>query len=204
MGAVAGDADEAAQDSAAPSTSCRCGTRSGWPKTTRWPTSSPTGASSWGSGAAITPARSRRSAGRCSIRRPTAKSSRRGCSFSLNASTRRPSTTRASISNARRAVPYRGYDLKEITMVPRPKHLPVEIWMPIASGRTIDLMAQYGLKAMVTLNGEKILDDVVRAFHACLPSPRPAGRARPGHDLGRRHLPRRHRGRGNPPPRTGA
>jgi alkanesulfonate monooxygenase SsuD/methylene tetrahydromethanopterin reductase-like flavin-dependent oxidoreductase (luciferase family) len=29
-------------------------------------------------------------------------------------------------------------------------------------------MAQYGLKAMVTLNGEKILDDVVRAFHdAC-------------------------------------
>src|SRR5579864_7097493 len=64
------------------------------------------------------------------------------------------------------AVPYRGYDLKEITLVPRPKHLPVEIWMPIASGRTIDMMAQYGLKAMVTLNGEKILDDVVRAFHA--------------------------------------
>ncbi|HVB15541.1 MAG TPA: LLM class flavin-dependent oxidoreductase, partial [Stellaceae bacterium] len=62
-------------------------------------------------------------------------------------------------------VPYRGYDLKEITMVPRPKHLPVEIWMPIASGRTIDMMAEYGLNAMVTLNGEKILDDVVRAFH---------------------------------------
>src|SRR5258707_5994723 len=41
--------------------------------------------------------------------------------------------------------------------------------MPIASGRTIDLMAQKGLNAMVTLNGEKILDDVVRAFHdACL------------------------------------
>jgi hypothetical protein len=38
--------------------------------------------------------------------------------------------------------------------------------MPIASGKTIELMAQYGLKAMVTLNGEKILDDVVRAYHA--------------------------------------
>ena len=63
-------------------------------------------------------------------------------------------------------VPYRGYELKEITMVPRPKHLPVEIFMPIASGRTIDMMAQYGLKAMVTLNGAKILDDVVRAYHA--------------------------------------
>jgi alkanesulfonate monooxygenase SsuD/methylene tetrahydromethanopterin reductase-like flavin-dependent oxidoreductase (luciferase family) len=65
-------------------------------------------------------------------------------------------------------VDYRGYRLKEITVVPRPKHRPVDIWMPIASGKTIDLMARKGLKAMVTLNGEKILDDVVRAYHeAC-------------------------------------
>jgi alkanesulfonate monooxygenase SsuD/methylene tetrahydromethanopterin reductase-like flavin-dependent oxidoreductase (luciferase family) len=63
-------------------------------------------------------------------------------------------------------VDYRGYRLKEITVVPRPKHLPVDIWMPIASGKTIDLMARYGLKAMVTLNGQKILDDVMRAYHA--------------------------------------
>jgi len=66
-------------------------------------------------------------------------------------------------------VDYRGYRLTDITLVPRPKHLPVEIWMPIASGKTIQLMAQYGLKAMVTLNGERILDDVLRAYHAaCL------------------------------------
>ena len=66
-------------------------------------------------------------------------------------------------------VDYRGYKLSDITLVPRPKHLPVEIWMPIASGKTIEMMAQYGLKAMVTLNGEKILDDVIRAYHAaCL------------------------------------
>jgi len=65
-------------------------------------------------------------------------------------------------------VPYRGYQLTDITMVPRPKHLPVEIWMPVASGKTIDMMAQYGFKAMVTLNGEKILDDVIRAYQdAC-------------------------------------
>jgi alkanesulfonate monooxygenase SsuD/methylene tetrahydromethanopterin reductase-like flavin-dependent oxidoreductase (luciferase family) len=63
-------------------------------------------------------------------------------------------------------VEYRGYKLKDITMVPRPKHLPVEVWMPVASGKTIDMMAKYGLKAMVTLNGEKILDDVVRAYQA--------------------------------------
>jgi len=71
-------------------------------------------------------------------------------------------------------VPYRGYQLEEITCVPRPKHVPVEIWMPIASGKTIDLMAQKGLKAMVTLNGEKILDDVVRAYRdACARHGRP-------------------------------
>jgi alkanesulfonate monooxygenase SsuD/methylene tetrahydromethanopterin reductase-like flavin-dependent oxidoreductase (luciferase family) len=65
-------------------------------------------------------------------------------------------------------VDYRGYRLKDITLVPRPKHLPVDIYMPIASGKTIDMMARYGLKAMVTLNGERILDDVLRAYHkAC-------------------------------------
>jgi alkanesulfonate monooxygenase SsuD/methylene tetrahydromethanopterin reductase-like flavin-dependent oxidoreductase (luciferase family) len=63
-------------------------------------------------------------------------------------------------------VEYRDYKLKDLTLVPRPKHLPVEIWMPIASGKTIELMAKHGLKAMVTLNGEKILDDVIRAYHA--------------------------------------
>ena len=89
-------------------------------------------------------------------------------------------------------------------MVPRPKHLPVEIFMPIASGRTIDMMAQYGLKAMVTLNGEKILDDVVRAFHdACHRHNRPV-QLGAGHGVGRRHLSRRQPGRGDPPARAGA
>ena len=55
---------------------------------------------------------------------------------------------------------------EDITLVPRPKHLPVDIYMPIASGKTIEMMAKYGLKAMVTLNGEKILDDVLRAYQA--------------------------------------
>ena len=45
------------------------------------------------------------------------------------------------------------------------------------------MIAQYGLKAMVTLNGEKILDDVVRAYHAaCHRHGRQA--ARRGHDWG--------------------
>ena len=63
-------------------------------------------------------------------------------------------------------VPYRGYQVKEITVVPRPAHLPVEIFMPVASSKSIDMMARYGLKAMVDLNGEKILDDVLSAYQA--------------------------------------
>jgi len=52
--------------------------------------------------------------------------------------------------------------------VPRPKHLPVEIWMPIASSKSIDYMASKNFNAMVTLNGEKILDDVIKAYRdAC-------------------------------------
>jgi alkanesulfonate monooxygenase SsuD/methylene tetrahydromethanopterin reductase-like flavin-dependent oxidoreductase (luciferase family) len=61
-------------------------------------------------------------------------------------------------------VEYRGYQMREITCVPRPKYLPVEIWMPIASSKSIDYMASKNFKAMVTLNGEKILDDVVKAY----------------------------------------
>ncbi len=65
-------------------------------------------------------------------------------------------------------VDYRGYKMQEITLVPRPIHTPVPIYMPIASGNTIDMMAKYDLKAMVVLNGEKILDDVIRAYQdAC-------------------------------------
>jgi alkanesulfonate monooxygenase SsuD/methylene tetrahydromethanopterin reductase-like flavin-dependent oxidoreductase (luciferase family) len=66
-------------------------------------------------------------------------------------------------------VDYRGYTLREITCVPRPKRRPVEMWMPIASGKSIDFMSRHNFKAMVTLNGEKILDQVVRQYQAaCL------------------------------------
>jgi alkanesulfonate monooxygenase SsuD/methylene tetrahydromethanopterin reductase-like flavin-dependent oxidoreductase (luciferase family) len=48
-------------------------------------------------------------------------------------------------------VPYRGYTLEEITLVPRPRHLPVECWQPIvsASQRALDFMAKYGIKGMI-------------------------------------------------------
>ena len=65
-------------------------------------------------------------------------------------------------------VDYRGYRLREVTCVPRPLRRPVEIWMPIASGKTIDFLGRLDLKAMVTLNGAKILDQMLVAYRdAC-------------------------------------
>jgi alkanesulfonate monooxygenase SsuD/methylene tetrahydromethanopterin reductase-like flavin-dependent oxidoreductase (luciferase family) len=49
------------------------------------------------------------------------------------------------------SVPYRGYDLKELTLVPRPSKAPVEIWQPIvsASQRGIDFMVEHGINGIV-------------------------------------------------------
>src|SRR5919197_680783 len=48
-------------------------------------------------------------------------------------------------------VPYRGYELEEITLVPRPPHRPVECWQPVvsASQRGLDFMAKYGIKGII-------------------------------------------------------
>ena len=48
-------------------------------------------------------------------------------------------------------VPYRGYTLKELTLVPRPRTLPVETWQPIvsASQRAMDFMAKHGIKGII-------------------------------------------------------
>jgi len=48
-------------------------------------------------------------------------------------------------------VPYRGYTLKEITLVPRPRTLPVETYQPLvsASQRAMDFMAKHGIKGIV-------------------------------------------------------
>ncbi|MBV9248482.1 MAG: LLM class flavin-dependent oxidoreductase [Acetobacteraceae bacterium] len=49
------------------------------------------------------------------------------------------------------AVPYRGYTLKELTLVPRPIHRPVETWQPVvsASARGLDFMVKHGIKGAV-------------------------------------------------------
>jgi alkanesulfonate monooxygenase SsuD/methylene tetrahydromethanopterin reductase-like flavin-dependent oxidoreductase (luciferase family) len=48
-------------------------------------------------------------------------------------------------------VPYRGYELEKLTLVPRPIHRPVECWQPVvsASPRGLDFMVKHGIKGAV-------------------------------------------------------
>lgn len=48
-------------------------------------------------------------------------------------------------------VPYRGYELEEITLVPRPLRQPVECWQPVvsASERGLRFMARHGIKGII-------------------------------------------------------
>jgi alkanesulfonate monooxygenase SsuD/methylene tetrahydromethanopterin reductase-like flavin-dependent oxidoreductase (luciferase family) len=48
-------------------------------------------------------------------------------------------------------VPYRGYELADITLVPRPLHRPVACWQPIvsASPRGLDFMARHGIQGVI-------------------------------------------------------
>ena len=49
------------------------------------------------------------------------------------------------------SVPYRGYELEEITLVPRPTKRPVETWQPLvsASQRAMDFMVKHGIKGVM-------------------------------------------------------
>ena len=48
-------------------------------------------------------------------------------------------------------VPYRGYTLQELTLVPRPRTLPVECWQPMVSAgqRAMDFMARNDIQAII-------------------------------------------------------
>ncbi len=63
-------------------------------------------------------------------------------------------------------VPYRGYQLKEITLVPRPVHQPVEVWQPIVSGsaRGLDFMARHGIKGVISATAEELVQRWVRDY----------------------------------------
>jgi alkanesulfonate monooxygenase SsuD/methylene tetrahydromethanopterin reductase-like flavin-dependent oxidoreductase (luciferase family) len=63
-------------------------------------------------------------------------------------------------------VPYRGYSLKEITLVPRPLRQPVEVWQPIVSGsaRGLDFMARHRIKGVISATAEELVQRWVRDY----------------------------------------
>jgi alkanesulfonate monooxygenase SsuD/methylene tetrahydromethanopterin reductase-like flavin-dependent oxidoreductase (luciferase family) len=65
-------------------------------------------------------------------------------------------------------VPYRGYRLRELTLVPRPLRRPVEVWQPIVSGsaRGLDFMARHGIKGVVSATAEEFVDRWFRDYQA--------------------------------------
>ena len=65
-------------------------------------------------------------------------------------------------------VPYRGYRLKEITLVPRPVHQPLEVWQPIVSGsaRSLDFMARHGIKGVISATAEQFVERWLRDYQA--------------------------------------
>jgi alkanesulfonate monooxygenase SsuD/methylene tetrahydromethanopterin reductase-like flavin-dependent oxidoreductase (luciferase family) len=69
-------------------------------------------------------------------------------------------------------VPYRGYEVSDLTLVPRPKTLPVECWQPIvsASPRGLEFMARHGIKGVIG-GGAAVggaADKTVRAWQEAL------------------------------------
>jgi len=48
-------------------------------------------------------------------------------------------------------VPYRGYELRDLTLVPQPRTRPIEIWQPIvsASQRGLDFMVEHGINGII-------------------------------------------------------
>jgi alkanesulfonate monooxygenase SsuD/methylene tetrahydromethanopterin reductase-like flavin-dependent oxidoreductase (luciferase family) len=66
------------------------------------------------------------------------------------------------------AVPYRGYQLTELTLVPRPVHGPVEIWQPIVSGsaRSLDFMARHGIKGVISATAEELVGRWIPEYQA--------------------------------------
>jgi alkanesulfonate monooxygenase SsuD/methylene tetrahydromethanopterin reductase-like flavin-dependent oxidoreductase (luciferase family) len=64
------------------------------------------------------------------------------------------------------AVPYRGYQLKEITLVPRPVNRPVECWQPVvsASARGLDFMVKHGIKGAVGGGAATMAEGPIQAY----------------------------------------
>ncbi|HEU5194724.1 MAG TPA: LLM class flavin-dependent oxidoreductase [Methylomirabilota bacterium] len=63
-------------------------------------------------------------------------------------------------------VPYRGYTLRDLTLVPRPVHLPVETWQPVVSAgaRGLDFMMKHRIKGLIGGGAATMAEKSIYAF----------------------------------------
>ena len=63
-------------------------------------------------------------------------------------------------------VPYRGYELQDMTLVPRPINTPVECWQPIVSSspRGLDFMVKHGIKGIIGGGAALMTEGPMQAF----------------------------------------
>jgi alkanesulfonate monooxygenase SsuD/methylene tetrahydromethanopterin reductase-like flavin-dependent oxidoreductase (luciferase family) len=64
------------------------------------------------------------------------------------------------------AVPYRGYELSELTLVPRPVHQPVECWQPVVSAgaRGLDFMMKHRIKGLIGGGAATMAERSIHAY----------------------------------------
>jgi alkanesulfonate monooxygenase SsuD/methylene tetrahydromethanopterin reductase-like flavin-dependent oxidoreductase (luciferase family) len=64
------------------------------------------------------------------------------------------------------AVPYRGYELRELTLVPRPLRQPVECWQPVvsASARGLDFMMKHRIKGLIGGGAATMAEQSIKAY----------------------------------------
>src|SRR5262245_49224077 len=137
--------------SAAASISLRCGTRCGWRRISPWPTFSPATASFFGVG------RGYHTREVETFGSPLRDQEANRALFEEQVEIIFKSFNNERFSHKGKhytlppAVPYRGYTLEELTLVPRPFNLPVECWQPIQGGsaRALEFMARHGIQGMV-------------------------------------------------------
>jgi alkanesulfonate monooxygenase SsuD/methylene tetrahydromethanopterin reductase-like flavin-dependent oxidoreductase (luciferase family) len=62
--------------------------------------------------------------------------------------------------------PYRGYEMKELTLVPRPVHRPVETWQPVVSAgaRGLDFMMKHRIKGLIGGGAATMAEKSIFAF----------------------------------------
>ena len=63
-------------------------------------------------------------------------------------------------------VPYRGYQLRELTLVPRPLRQPVECWQPVvsASARGLDFMMKHRIKGLIGGGAATMAERSIHAY----------------------------------------